>query len=185
MISYQVNPFLVVPHSMDIQEFLEQCVGNWFSQRSSYHFEAQQGTSDKSELAVEWLTSEDAAVVELCKTHNIDPQTSLGGQKVSWDTSCDWGKPKKMGSGLTIFVPNSPDSSEGKLLSNPNDTMGGYKLGNDQSLHLTLSSADLSIQERIWFVSPNLRFRTSLIKGDKGFNRTAFYSEIRKLPAKE
>jgi hypothetical protein len=170
---------------MDIQEFLEQCVGNWFSQRSSYHFEAQQGTSDKSELAIEWLTSDNAAVVKLCQTHNLDPKTSLGGQKVSWDTSCDWGKPKKVGSRLTVFVPNSANPSEGSLLSEPNDTIGSYKLQNDESLYLTLSNPDISIQERIWFASPNLKFRTTIIKGDSGFSRTAFYSQIRKLPPKE
>ncbi|MGK7930393.1 MAG: phycobiliprotein lyase [Microcystaceae cyanobacterium] len=170
---------------MDIQEFLEHCAGNWFSQRSSYHFEAQKGTSDKSELVIEWLTSDDATVIKRCQTYNIDPKTCLGGYKVSWDTSCDWGKPKKMGSGLTVFVPNSANSVEGSLLSDSEDTMGSYKLHNDESLHLTLSKTDMYLQERIWFVSPNLRFRTSLIKGDNGFNRTAFYSEIRKLPPKE
>ncbi|MFM6057781.1 MAG: phycobiliprotein lyase, partial [Microcystis aeruginosa] len=37
--------------------------------------------------------------------------------------------------------------------------------------------------ERIWFASPNLRLRTSIIQSANGDRQTVFYSEIRKMIA--
>lgn len=166
---------------MDILEFLELCVGNWFSQRSSFHLEEQQGTSDKSELSITWLSADEPDVIKLCETHKIDAKSSLGGHQLQWDTACDWGKPKKIGSGLMIFVPNEEKSTTGSLLSRGYDKTGHYELQTDESLYLSLNSPEISIEERIWFVSPNLRFRTSIVKNTQSLSRTAFYSEIRKL----
>ncbi len=170
---------------MDINEFLQSCVGNWFSQRSSYHFEQQQGKSDKSELAIEWLSSDAPEVINLCQTHQINPKTTLGAQKVSWDNSSDWGKAKQVGSSVLVFISDTPQSSQGLIFSNSCQTLGKYELRGDESLFLILEDSQKSIEERIWFASPNLRLRTSIIKHPQGFNRTAFYSEIRKLPPKE
>ena len=55
-------------------------------------------------------------------------------------------------------------------------------LAEDEALNLTLEVGDFLMEERIWFASENLRLRTSLIKGNNGYSRTAFYSEIRRLP---
>ncbi len=180
---------------MDINEFLQSCTGNWFSQRSSYHVAQQQGMSHKSELAIEWLSLDDPEVAKRCQTHQIDPHTCLGGQKVSWDTSIDWGNPKDVGSSLLIFVPDEADSATGSLLSERASCQGRYQLSDrascqgryqlkaDQSLYLILDDEKQAIVERIWFASPNLRLRTSLIKNEQGLSLTSFYSEIRKLVA--
>jgi phycoerythrin-associated linker protein len=80
---------------MDIQAFLELCVGQWFSQRSSYQFKSQK-QSHKSELTVEWLKNDDSMVISLCQQYHIAPETAITGQTISWNNSVDWGKPKQI-----------------------------------------------------------------------------------------
>ncbi len=174
---------------MTIQEFLELCVGKWFSQRTSYHFEQQKAESHKSELTIEWLTHDDPQVTAWCKHYQIDPAVALGGKRVSWDNSVDWGKPKQVGSTMIVMVPDPNMAQVGQILrgetkANTSPLAGRYSLGNDQALTLILEDNNNYLEERLWFASPNLRLRTSLIKAPNGFNQTAFYSEIRKLPPK-
>lgn len=172
---------------MEIKAFLELCTGKWFSQRSSYHFESQKPDSGKAELTVEWLDSSHPEVISLCQTHHLDPQCSLGGQKVRWETIADWGESaKQTGTTLLIFVSDPENDRGGQLLRTPLDNSasvvtGCYELGTDEALTLMLDNETYGFQERIWFASPNLRLRTSLIKNPQGYHRTAFYSEIRKV----
>ncbi|MDJ0846091.1 phycobiliprotein lyase [Crocosphaera sp.] len=170
---------------MDIQTFLESCVGQWFSQRSSYQFDTEKAESHKSELTVEWLDSDHSLLVSLCQQHRIDPSQAIGGQKVSWNSAADYGQKKQVGSATMIIIPDSNQTQTGKIIqsfqSQPS-SQGSYSLGEDEALTLTLNVGDFSLEERIWFASPNLRLRTSLMKGQSGYSRSAFYSEIRRLP---
>ena len=170
---------------MDIQSFLESCVGQWFSQRSSYQFDTEKAESHKSELTVEWLDTDDSLLVSLCQQHRIDPGQAIGGQKVSWNSSTDYGQKKQVGNATMIIIPDNHKPQTGQIIqsfqSQPS-SQGNYSLGEDEALTLTLNVGNFSLEERIWFASPNLRLRTSLMKGENGYRRTAFYSEIRRLP---
>lgn len=174
---------------MDIQTFLESCIGQWFSQRSSYQFDTEKAESHKSELTVEWLNTDHSLLVSLCQQHRIDPNQAIGGQQVSWNSSSDYySQQKQTGSATMIVIPDSNTPQKGKIIqsfqSNPS-SQGNYSLGDDEALTLTLEMGDFLMEERIWFASPNLRLRTSLMKGKDGYSRTAFYSEIRRLPPQE
>lgn len=173
---------------MDIQTFLESCIGQWFSQRSSYQFDTEKAESHKSELTVEWLDTNHSLLVSLCQQHHVDPSQAIGGQQVMWNSSVDYGQKKQTGSATMIIIPDSNTPQIGKIIqsfqSKPS-SQGNYSLGEDQALNLTLEMGDFSIEERIWFASHNLRLRTSLMKGKNSYSRTAFYSEIRRLPPEE
>lgn len=173
---------------MDIQAFLERCVGQWFSQRSSYQFEAQKAESHKSELTVEWLGTDHSLLISLCQEHRIDPKKVIGGQQISWNNSVDWGKAKQTGTATIIVIPDESTPNIGRILHNippQGSTIGKYRLGEDEALILAIDGDNFSMEERLWFASPNLRLRTSLMKGKNGYSRTAFYSEIRRLPPQE
>ncbi|MDJ0510504.1 MAG: phycobiliprotein lyase [Crocosphaera sp.] len=170
---------------MDIQTFLELCVGQWFSQRSSYQFDSQKAESHKSELTVEWLENTDSLVVSLCQEYHLDPHQAIGGHKVSWNSSLDYGKQKQIGTATMIVIPDESNPKAGKIIqsfqSQPSK-QGNYSLGQDEALTLSLEKGDFCLEERVWFASPNLRLRTTLMKGKNGYSRTAFYSEIRRMP---
>jgi hypothetical protein len=175
---------------MEIEEFLELCAGKWFSQRTSYHLDETKVENHKSDLTVERLSQDRPEIITLCQQHKINPSYTLGGTKTLWDNSVDWGKPKQIDSSVIILVPDRDNSQAGKLLSAagmPAKTMslGRYILGNDKALTLIIEENKTYLEERLWFASPNLRLRTSLVKNSHGFSRTAFYSEIRKIPPKQ
>lgn len=169
---------------MDIQEFINLCAGKWFSQRTSYQLAAQKVANNKAEITIDLLATDAADVVKLCLENNCQSQSSLGGWKASWDNSVDYGQPKKIGSSYLVLLP-SENFFQGKLIKSDGKSslVGEYHLRSDQALTLTVEDKQNRIEERIWFASPNLRLRTSIIQSANGDRQTVFYSEIRKMVA--
>jgi hypothetical protein len=167
---------------MKIDEFLEQCAGKWFSLRTNYHLDKTQVENSKSDLTVENLSHDRPEIVTLCQQYQINPSDTLGGMKTLWDNSVDWGKPKQIGSTTMVLIPTSDNPLVGKIIHAAG--LGGYVLGNDEALTLAIEQENFSLEERMWFASPNLRLRTSLIKNSHGFSQMTFYSEIRKIAPK-
>jgi hypothetical protein len=171
---------------MDIEKFLNLSTGKWFTQRTNYLLEAESTESYKADLSIELIAPNDSRIVQLCTANHIDPNLSLGGAWQTWDTSLDWGKPKQQGSALIVLIPDAPNSHTGKLLSSISDrtSSGTYMLGVDEALTLTTENKGIDIEERQWFVSDNLRMRTTIVKKGEQVIQTSFYSEIRKAVAK-
>lgn len=175
---------------MNIKTFLNLCTGNWFSQRTNYTLSGNQAESSKADLSITLIPSDDPKVIQLCQEHRVDPQQSLGGLVYSWDTSVDWGKPKKQGSSLMVFIPDSENSLTGKLLTNVTNkpgvkSYGNYVLAQDEALTLTIVTGEMSAEERLWFASENLRLRSTVISHNSQITHTTFYSEIRKAAPKQ
>ena len=101
---------------MDIQTFLELCIGQWFSQRSSYQFDTEKAESQKSELTVEWLEANHSTVVSLCQQYNLDPSQAIGGKKISWNSSTDYGQKNQTGNATIILIPDSNQPKIGKII---------------------------------------------------------------------
>ncbi len=169
---------------MDIQEFINLCAGKWFSQRTSYQLAAQKVANNKAEITIDLLAADAADVVQLCLENNCQFQANLGGWKATWDNSVDYGQPKKISSSYLVWLP-SENSWQGKLIKSDGKSaaLGEYHLRSDQALTLTIEDNHHRIEERIWFASPNLRLRTSIIQSANGDCQTVFYSEIRKMVA--
>ncbi len=167
---------------MDIKKFIDLCTGNWFSQRTNYQVETEKTQSNKADLSITLVGTDDSRIAQLCQENHIDPQLSLGGLQHSWDNSVDWGKPKQQGSSLIILIPDPDNPQTGKIISNAanQNLLGKYVLGNDSALTLIFATKDKSVEERIWFASDNLRLRTTVTKNEDGTMNTLFYSEIRK-----
>lgn len=171
---------------MDIKKFLDLSAGKWFSQRTTY-LDENKAQSSKADLTVELLASDSSTIVKLCENARLDPQLSLGGLATSWDNSVDWGKPKQIGSAVIAIVPHAENQRTGKVLRQGESNSGGhYVLGEDGALTLIIETDIICAEERQWFASDNLRLRTAVVKNrDSGaIVQTAFYSEIRKAPAK-
>ena len=163
---------------MDIEAFLELCAGKWFSQRTSYHLGQEQADSSKTEIRIERLSRTDAEVLGICEYSQIDPNATLGGTKASWDNPAT--------SATLILIPDTGNTQGGEVLQARDANLrqvvaGSYLLGEDEALILKLESDGTCWEERLWFASPNLRLRATLIQWEDGRTATAFYSEIRRL----
>jgi hypothetical protein len=171
---------------MDIEAFLELCAGQWFSQRTSYHLGQEQAENSKTEISIERLSLTDAEVLSLCEYSQIDPQITLGGTKASWENPASGRNLPTAASATLILVPDTGNLQSGEVLQAKDTNFkqivaGRYLLGQDEALTLTLEGDETYWEERLWFASPNLRLRTSLIKRGDGWSATAFYSEIRRI----
>jgi hypothetical protein len=169
---------------MDIMEFFQLSAGKWFSQRTSHHLAFKQSESGKSELKIELLDKQDPAVIQLCQQYEIEPALALGGARVSWDGTMEWDEEKHVGSTILVPVADPEQPGQGKLLremgyAEKAPVAGRYLMGNDEALTLITEYETMYSEERLWFASPNLRLRTSILKRFGGFSMASFCSEIR------
>ena len=174
---------------MNITEFVEQSFGEWRSQRSAHHLAFSHFEEIISMIKIEQLNLEDQQVIQLCKAHDIDPQLANSPFKMSWSGESDWNEEETLeGSTILVPIPNPNSSTTGRLLREQGyaetvPSVGEYSIGEDGTFILKTKYDRAAAEEKIWFATPNLRFRVSLIKtGDgQGVTTASFSSEIRSL----
>jgi CpeS-like protein len=169
---------------MDIKDFFQMSAGKWFSHRTSHHLGLNQSESGKSDLHIELLENIDPAVVQICQQHQVKPELAVCGMRVTWEGYMQRDPSKLKGSTVLVPIADLAQASAGQLLRkvNSGDKIPGasrYEIGTDAVLTLTIEDEILWSEERIWFASPNLRLRTSVVKHLDGFSLASFSSEIR------
>jgi hypothetical protein len=169
---------------MDIVEFFQQSSGKWFSQRTSHHLAFKQSESGKSDIVIEMMAKDDPAVVQLCQQYEVDPSLALCGARVTWNGTMEWDEEKHTGSTVLVPIADPEKPNEGKLLRDQGyaekaSVAGRYVVGDDEALTLITEYETMYSEERLWFASPNLRLRTSILKRFGGFSMASFCSEIR------
>jgi CpeS-like protein len=176
---------------MNIEEFFHLSAGKWFAHRTTHDLTSNQPTEAKSEIVIEELTTNAAEVIQLCELYQVQTNQASCGIKATWNDTTKLNQ-KNTGSVVLVLVPNSDNQEEGEFLRSIKDgekpVPGHYKLGSDESLTLTTKSETICSEERMWFASPNLRMRVSVIKQSDSCSVTSFISEIRMgvtTPAKE
>lgn len=169
---------------MDIVEFFQQSAGKWFSQRTSHHLAFKQSESGKSDIVIEALAKDAPEVIQLCQQYDLDPALALCGARVTWNGTMEWDEEKHAGSTVLVPIADPDKPNEGKLLRDQGyaekaSVAGRYVMGDDQALTLITEYETMYSEERLWFASPNLRLRTSILKRFGGFSMASFCSEIR------
>ena len=169
---------------MDIVEFFQLSSGKWFSQRTSHDFALKQSENGKSTVEVELLDKADPAVIKLCEQNETDAGLALCGARLTWQGTTESSKKEQIGSAFLVAIADAASPTEGKLLRERENAgqapvTGHYLVGNDESVTLIMESDSLYSEERLWFASPNLRFRTSTLKQGRDFTKATFCSEIR------
>ncbi len=172
---------------MDINEFVKLSLGSWRSQRSAHHLAFGHFEEVTSNIDIEALTIEDSQVIQLCKTHNIDPTLATSPFKMSWEGESDWDEDETMsGSTILVPIPDIENLTKGRLLREQGyaetiPSVGEYHIGEDGTFLLVTKYDRAAAEEKIWFATSNLRFRVSLIKTSdgKGVTTASFSSEIR------
>jgi hypothetical protein len=96
----------------------------------------------------------------------------------------EWDEEKHIGSTVLVPIANPEQPNEGQLLremgyAEKAPVAGRYIMGSDDALTLITEYETMYSEERLWFASPNLRLRTSILKRFGGFSMASFCSEIR------
>ncbi len=171
---------------MDGLTFFQQSAGKWRSQRTTHHLPFRRAETGSSEITVETLTEKDPKIAEICEMHSCSPESSVGGSYVTWDGAMQWDKEDENHKGETVFalIPDATNPRAGKLLrergyAEITPVAGEYYLDNQDALVLSTEYETMSIYERFWFVTENVRLRTSTVKRFGGFNTATFCIEVR------
>ncbi|WP_267255885.1 phycobiliprotein lyase [Nostoc sphaeroides] len=101
---------------MNITEFVANSIGHWRSQRSAHHLAFGHFEAVQSEIDIIALPDNDPAVIDLCKTYNIDPQTVVSPFRMSWEGQSDWDENEIKGSCILVPIPDPTHRDRGKLL---------------------------------------------------------------------
>ncbi|HEY9737634.1 MAG TPA: phycobiliprotein lyase [Trichocoleus sp.] len=172
---------------MEIVNFFETLAGKWFSQRTTHYLATQTSRAGQSNLLIEFLPHIDPTVIKLCEELGQDAAQAACGLRINQDGRMDGETRSTQSTALMVALqPSStqegPQTRSGVLLqkSNPSAkaSTGRYSLEQDV-LTLTTETAEGQAQERLWFVNPNLRMRTSVLQNADGVKLTSFCSEIR------
>ena len=172
---------------MDITQFVELSLGKWRSQRSAHHLAFQHFEEVLSVIEIVAVAKDDPEVIKLCKSHDIDPEQATSPFRMSWEGESDWDEEETVqGSTILVPIPEPGNLAKGQLLRQQGyaetiPAIGKYSIGEDETFVLITEYDRAAAEERIWFATPNLRFRVSLIKTSKGSGVTtaSLSSEIR------
>jgi hypothetical protein len=173
---------------MDVMEFFQNSAGRWKSKRITHHLAFRRSEMGESEIEVKALAAADPEIIELCKSHQVDPSLAVGGCCVTWAASMGWDQEGENHEGKTVFalVPDPEKPHSGQLLRDRGyaeivSVIGHYQMDNDGGLVLTTEYDIMSSVERFWFPSDNVRVRSSTVKRMGGFSTATFCTETRWL----
>ena len=176
---------------MDIEQFVAQTEGEWRSMRSAHSLAFQQFEDVLSEISVEKIS-----------VTNTDLQTILkqeGGLSVTdikspflmkWAAESDWepDDPNDVANGECIIVPIPTNEKSGVMLRSIGyaesiAARSEYSFLDDGTFVLKTRYDQSIAEERIWFISENVRCRSSVLKTSEGSGilQTSFSSEVRRL----
>jgi hypothetical protein len=167
---------------MDIQAFLQLSCGRWLTQQTCHQLGQFTAQSQTAQLDVELLEVDDVAVVRLCCDAQIDPAQALCAAKLSWQKKSPLSPLQAEGSLVMVPFAVTPSGQQGQLLRQVDQepiVQLSFQINHEQKLILTGMHEQRDVEERVWFASPNLRLRVSLLKQDQALCQVTWYSEVR------
>ena len=173
---------------MEIEQFFLKSVGEWNSMRSGHSLAFQEFEEIRSKIKILPAKKDDSRVIKLLKNNLIKPYEDKKAFLISWDAKSEWDdeNKKENSSGESILVPVQISKKEGKLIRSVGYTeaiqvISLYKILDDGTLILYSKYNHISTEERIWFISNNLRSRSSVTRANDSLAilQTSYASEIR------
>jgi hypothetical protein len=165
---------------MEIVNFFETLAGKWFSQRTTHYLTHQSSQAGQSNLLIDFLPHTNASLARICEQFGHDASQIACGLHIHQDSRLD-GDTQNTKQSTLMVVLNPDESGQGVLMqSTPSmtPTLGHYLLENEV-LSINTETSEGHIEERLWFVNPNLRMRTSVFKTGDEVQVASFCSEIR------
>ena len=175
---------------MNIEEFFLKSVGEWNSMRSGHSLAFQEFEEIRSTIKIVPSKSNDSRVIKFLRDNLITADAINKSFLINWEAKSEWGEEnQKEGSfGESILVPIELSKSEGKIIrsvgySEALQVVSFYKILEDETLVIHTDYSHLCTEERIWFISNNLRSRSSVTKTINSFAimQTSYASEIRSI----
>ena len=173
---------------MKIEQFFLKSVGEWKSMRSGHSLAFQEFEEIRSKIKIIPAKTDDSRVIKLLKDNLITTNEDKKAFLISWETKSNWVDENNKGnsSGESILIPLEISKKEGRLIrsvgySEAIPIISLYKFLEDGTLIIFSKYNHIHTEERIWFISNNLRSRSSVTRANESsaILQTSFASEIR------
>ena len=180
---------------MTIEQFVAQSVGRWRSMRSGHSLAFQQFEDVLSEISIEHIDIQDSIVKDLLSTTPSNQAQSsdvVAPFRMEWSAESDWEPedPSQVSSGSCLIIPLKINNYSGALIrsvgyAESELAESTYQFLDDGTFLLTTHYDQSIAEERIWFVSDNVRCRSSVLRTSAGSGvlQTSFASEVRRVKA--
>jgi phycoerythrin-associated linker protein len=177
---------------MIIEQFVARSEGHWRSMRSAHSLAFRQFEDVLSDIQIELLTVDDAAVTDYLMGGSIEPASVVSPFRMTWQADSDWEPedPNAVSSGSCILIPVPETERKGKLLrsigyAEAESAASSYHFLDDNTFILHTAYGQSIAEERIWFLSDHVRCRSSVLRTSAGSGvlQTSFASEVRRIAA--
>ena len=175
---------------LTIEEFVTQSEGQWRSMRTGHSLAFQQFEEIISDVIIERVAPNSDSVIDLLDKHFIQYRENITPFSMRWQADSDWepDNPSDSLKGECILIPIKADENSGKFIrsvgyAEAEEATSEYTISSDGTIHLKTIYGGSIAEERIWFVSDNVRCRSSVIRTSEGSGviQTSFASEIRRI----
>lgn len=158
--------------------------------RSGHSLAFQQFEDVRSAVLIERMRPLDPVVIQLFSESSIGSHKLLLPFKMEWHAESDWepDDPSEVSAGSCIIIAVPTDHRNGIMLrsagyAESEQAISNYTFLEDNTFVLRTQYEQSIAEERIWFVSENVRCRSSVLRTSAGSGvlQTSFASEIRRL----
>ena len=173
---------------MNIEDFFLKSIGEWNSMRSVHTLAFQEFEEIRSKIKINPAKRKDPKVIKLLKQNLLTTNEGEKAFQINWEPKSDWNEDnqKEKNHGECILIPMQISQTEGKLIrsigySEEIQVISMYKLLDDGTIIINSDYNNFCTEERIWFLSNNLRSRSSVTraKNTLAILQTSYASEIR------
>ena len=175
---------------MNIEDFFLKSVGEWNSMRSGHSLAFQEFEEIRSKIKIVRSKRNDSRVIKFLKDNLITTKAANQAFLINWEAKSEWDEEnqKENSSGESILVPIEISKTEGKIIRSIGYTeavqlVSLYKILDDGTLIIYSDYNHICTEERIWFLSNNLRSRSSVTRATNSLAilQTSYASEIRSI----
>ena len=170
-----------------IKEFINKSIGEWKSIRSTHTLAFQEFENTNSSLIISYQNIESEEVLEIKNKFKFSQNISFA-IKISWKSISEWTNENKSQESNTILIFLPKDEYTGTLIKDKGYTEGipsksQYYMDESKTFNIQSEYNATISEEKIWFLSKNVRSRYSLIKNktNNGILQTSHATEIRKI----
>ena len=169
------------------KEFIDKSIGEWKSIRSTHTLAFQEFENTNSSLRISYKNIESEEVLEIKNRLKYSQDLSFA-IKISWKSTSEWTIENKSqeSHSVLIFIPK--DEYTGTLIKDKGyaeqiPSSSRYYIDETKTLNIISEYNATISEEKIWFLSNNVRSRYSVIKNkiNNGILQTSHATEIRKL----
>ena len=170
-----------------IKDFIDESIGEWKSIRSSHTLAFQEFENTNSSLIISYQNIESEEILEIKKRFTFSKDQSFA-IKISWRSISEWTNENKSQASQTILIFVPKDEYTGTLIKDKGyaeliPSSSRYFMEDNKTFNIRSEYNATISEEKIWFLSNNVRSRYSVIKDkiNNGILQTSHATEIRKI----